>query len=63
MEDKEEMYKMARLQHQLLEKRLKALLDKPYLTDEEELEVRALKKKKLYYKDMMERLKEEREDR
>lgn len=50
---------MAKAQHQLLERRLRSLLEKPYLTEEEELEVRVLKKKKLYYKDMMENIKEE----
>lgn len=35
------------------------MLKKPYLTEEEELEVKVLKKKKLYFKDIMERLKEE----
>lgn len=35
------------------------LLRKPYLTDEEELEIRELKKRKLYYKDMMEKMREE----
>ena len=31
------------------------LLRKPYLTAEEELEIKVLKKRKLYYKDIMER--------
>jgi len=35
------------------------LLKKPYLTEEEELEIKVLKKKKLFYKDIMERAKEE----
>ncbi|HVN96010.1 MAG TPA: hypothetical protein VMT62_06245 [Syntrophorhabdaceae bacterium] len=39
-----------------MDKRLQILLKKPYLTDEEELEVRVLKKKKLYYKDIMENM-------
>jgi len=32
---------------------------KAYLTEDEELEVKLLKKKKLYFKDMMERIKDE----
>jgi hypothetical protein len=35
------------------------LMKKPYLTDDEEMEVKVLKKKKLYFKDMMERAGEE----
>ncbi|MBP8745496.1 MAG: hypothetical protein KBH86_10270 [Syntrophorhabdus sp.] len=35
------------------------LMKKPYLTDDEEMEVRILKKKKLYFKDIMERVGEE----
>jgi len=56
IESKEEIYKRAKTQHVLLDKRLQILLKKPYLTDEEELEVRVLKKKKLYYKDIMENM-------
>lgn len=59
MEKKEEILRMARIQHQMLEKRLRVLLEKPYLTDEEEIEIKNLKKKKLYYKDLMERIKGE----
>jgi hypothetical protein len=32
---------------------------KPYLTDDEELEIKLLKKKKLYFKDIMENIREE----
>ncbi len=39
----------------MLDRRLQMLLKKPFLTAKEELEVRELKKKKLYYKDIMER--------
>ena len=52
-ESKEEIYNQARNQHVLLDRRLKMLLKKSYLTAEEELEMKVLKKKKLYYKDTM----------
>jgi hypothetical protein len=55
-ENKEEIYRKAREQHAVLDRRLQVLLEKPYLTQEEEVEVRQIKKLKLYYKDMMERL-------
>jgi hypothetical protein len=42
-----------------LDEKLQMLQEKPYLTAEEELEVKLLKKRKLVYKDTMERLKEE----
>lgn len=53
IESKEEIYCEAKSQHTLLERRLRMLLKKSYLTAEEELEIRVLKKKKLYYKDTM----------
>ena len=53
IENKEETYNRAKNQHALLDRRLQMLLKKPYLTAEEELEIRVLKKKKLYYKDVM----------
>jgi hypothetical protein len=56
IESKEEIYNRAKSQHTLLDRRLQILLRKPYLTNKEELEVRVLKKKKLYYKDIMENL-------
>ena len=37
----------------------KILQTKPYLTDDEELELKLLKKKKLYFKDLMEKITEE----
>jgi hypothetical protein len=52
-ESKEEIYNRAKSQHTLSDRRLQMLLKKPYLTAEEELEIRVLKKKKLYYKDTM----------
>lgn len=56
---KEEMYNEARILHKSLHEKLQTLQEKPYLTPDEELEVKLLKKKKLYFKDMMERIKKE----
>ncbi|MGD0229193.1 MAG: DUF465 domain-containing protein [Syntrophorhabdales bacterium] len=56
---KEEQYNKARILHKSLDEKLQVLEEKPYLTEDEELEVKLLKKKKLYYKDMMARLKGE----
>lgn len=58
-DSKEEIYEDAKSKHAFLEKRLQMLLKKPYLTEEEEMEIKILKKKKLFYKDIMERAKEE----
>ena len=57
-EQKETIYKNAKSKHTSLERRLQMLLKKTYLTEEEEMEIRVLKKKKLFYKDIMERAKE-----
>jgi len=54
---KENLYEEAKSNHTSLDRRLQMLLKKPFLTESEEIEVRELKKKKLYYKDLMERLK------
>ena len=56
---KEDTYSEAQSHHTSLDRRLQMLLRKPFLTESEEIEVRELKKKKLYYKDLMERLKKE----
>jgi hypothetical protein len=56
---KEEQYDEARILHKSLDEKLQMLQEKPYLTADEELEVKLLKKRKLFYKDTMERLKEE----
>jgi len=56
---KEEIFEDAKRKHAFLDKRLQMLLRKPYLTEEEEMEIKILKKKKLYYKDIMERAKED----
>ena len=45
-----------RLQHQDHERRLEELKAKPWLTPEEEMEEKRLKKLKLHLKDQMERL-------
>jgi hypothetical protein len=54
-ESKEEIFNRAKGQHTTLDRRLQMLLKKPFLTAAEELEMRELKKKKLYYKDIMEK--------
>jgi hypothetical protein len=56
---KEEKYNEARIMHKSLDEKLQQLEKKPYLTDDEEIEVRLLKKKKLYFKDLMEKIKDE----
>jgi hypothetical protein len=58
-ESKEDIYNRAKTQHATLERRLQMLMKKPYLTADEEMEVRVLKKKKLYFKDIMERVGQE----
>jgi len=56
---KEERYNEARILHKSLDEKLQMLQAKPYLTEDEELEIKLLKKKKLYFKDMMEKIMEE----
>lgn len=58
-ERKEDIFEQARAQHESLDRRLTMLLKKPYLSPDEEVEIRDLKKQKLYYKDMMEKAREE----
>ncbi len=55
--NREEQYNEAKAMHQSLHEQLQTLQEKPFLTPSEEQEVKVLKKKKLYYKDMMESLK------
>jgi hypothetical protein len=55
----EDLYNSAKTVHTSLDRRLRMLLKKPYLTDKEELEIKELKKRKLFYKDIMERVREE----
>ena len=49
-------YEHLRLEHQTYEKRLEELNKKAWLTPEEELEAKRLKKLKLHLKDQMEKL-------
>lgn len=58
-ESKEDIYNRAKTQHATLDRRLQMLMKKPYLTADEETEMKVLKKKKLYFKDIMERVGEE----
>jgi len=58
---KEEQYNEARILHKSLDEKLQMLQTKPYLTEDEEVEIKLLKKKKLHYKDIMETLREEME--
>jgi hypothetical protein len=58
--EKEESYNEARIMHKSLDEKLRTLEEKAYLTGEEELEVKVLKKKKLHYKDLMEAIKGDR---
>jgi hypothetical protein len=55
----DQLYKEAEFYHDSLDRRLRMLLRKPFLSEDEEVEMKVLKKKKLYYKDIMEGLKEE----
>ena len=59
---KDDLYNEAKNHHTSLDRRLQMLLKKPFLTEGEEVEVRELKKKKLFYKDVMERLRGEQKD-
>ncbi len=52
---KEDIFTNAKEQHAALDSRLQMLLKKPYLSVDEEMEVKVLKKKKLYFKDLMEK--------
>jgi hypothetical protein len=57
---KSEMYEAARGLHISLERRLSMLLKKSFLSEQEEIEMKVLKKRKLFCKDIMEGLREER---
>jgi hypothetical protein len=54
-----DLYETARGVHGSLERRLAMLLKKSFLSENEEIEMKILKKKKLFYKDIMEELKDE----
>jgi hypothetical protein len=58
--NKEDIYETAREVHVSLERRLAMLLKKSFLSEDEEMEIKVLKKRKLFYKDIMEGLKDER---
>jgi hypothetical protein len=58
-ESKEEIFSRAKHHRAIFEKRLQILLNKPYLSEEDEVEVKNIKKQKLYYKDLMEKAQEE----
>lgn len=58
-ESKEAQYNEASDRHKSLDEELQLLEKKAYLTEDEEVHAKVLKKRKLYYKDMMERLKGE----
>jgi len=57
--DKNEIYRVAKGVHVSLERRLSMLLKKSFLSEQEEIEMKVLKKKKLFYKDIMEELRDE----
>jgi uncharacterized protein YdcH (DUF465 family) len=56
---KEERYKEVFMAHKSLDEKVQRLHEKTHLTDDEEMEMTLLKKKKLYLKDLMERIKQE----
>jgi hypothetical protein len=56
---KEDLYQTAKGLHGSLERRLKMLLRKSFLSEDEEIEMKILKKRKLYCKDIMEGFKDE----
>ena len=51
-----ELYEAARFLHVSLERRLTMLLSKSFLSEDEEIEMKVLKKRKLQCKDIMEGL-------
>jgi hypothetical protein len=55
---RDDLYREAEGFHTSLDRRLRMLLRKPYLSEDEELELKLVKKKKLFYKDIMEELKD-----
>jgi hypothetical protein len=57
--NKEDLYKAAEGLHGSLERRLRMLLRKSFLSEDEEIEMKILKKRKLYCKDIMEGFRDE----
>jgi hypothetical protein len=51
---KDDCYEEVKSLHNSLDRRLRMLLKKPFLSEEEELELKIVKKRKLYCKDLME---------
>ncbi len=56
---KEELYQAAKGLHVSLDRRLRMLLRKSFLSEDEEIEMKVLKKRKLYCKDIMEGFRDE----
>ncbi len=56
--NKEDLYEAAKFLHVSLERRLAMLRMKTFLSEDEELEMRVLKKRKLRCRDIMEGLKD-----
>lgn len=56
---KEDLYEAAKGLHGSLERRLRMLLRKSFLSEDEEIEMKILKKRKLYCKDIMEGFRDE----
>jgi hypothetical protein len=55
-EGTQEMYNQYKGQHATMDRRIQMLLKKSYLTEAEEREIKILKIRKLYIKDLMESL-------
>jgi len=51
-----EEFRKAKQAHSDFARQLDQLEQKPYLTPQDEMEIKVLKKKKLYYKDQMEKI-------
>jgi hypothetical protein len=56
---KKDLYETAKGLHGSLERRLMMLMRKSFLSQDEEIEMKVLKKRKLYCKDIMEGFKDE----
>jgi hypothetical protein len=56
---KEDLYEAVKGLHVSLDRRLRMLLRKSFLSEDEEIEVKVLKKRKLYCKDILEGYRDE----
>ena len=56
---KEDFYEAVKGLHVSLDRRLKMLLRKSFLSEDEEIEMKVIKKRKLYCKDIMEGFRDE----